>query len=289
MFFFQNGTMLDFILVFFGLTWLLMASFFDLATREVPDWISYSMIALGLTFRLFASIIDKSIWPFMYGLLGYGVFFILGCFMYYTKQWGGGDAKLLMGIGAVFATPFFGAEYSWPYWLIIMLNILICGAIYSLVWMDVLAIKNWKQTIHKLHKQNFRGLIITALIAIIVTSLSYIFLPRTFTVIIAVTSVLGLFTIVLLHYAKAIEGIAMIKKIPLAQATEGDWLAKDVKVGRKLIISKESLGLTKEDLKKLKKLKIKEVCIRYGIPFAPALFLGVAITVWAGNIITLVL
>lgn len=276
--------MLDLILVTFGLTWLLIGSFFDLATREVPDWISYSMIALGLTFRLIGSIMTKDMWPFIYGILGFGVFFILGCFMYYTKQWGGGDAKLLMGIGAVFATPFFGQTHSWPYWIVIMINILLCGAVYALFWIDILAFKHYKAVLKEMHEQSFTDVLATMSVGICATVISILFFPLIIAKLIIGTTVLLTFTASILHYAKAVETIALTKKIPLEKLTEGDWLSQDIIQNKKVIIKKESLGVTKEDLKKLKQLKIKEVWVKYGIPFAPALFLGVVLTLLVGDI-----
>ena len=164
--------MLDFILLCFGLTWLFVAAVIDVKTREVPDWISYSMISLGLLFRLTGSIAEKSIWPLIYGILGFGVFFIIGCFMYYTKQWGGGDAKLLMGIGAVFATPFFNQQTFWPYWIVLLMNILLCGALYSLCWMDVLALKHFKKVHTHLIQQKYSDIKITLPTVIVLSSIS---------------------------------------------------------------------------------------------------------------------
>ncbi len=279
--------MLDFILVTFGLTWLLLGSFFDLATREVPDWISYSMIALGLTFRLIASIATKDIWPIVYGLLGFGIFFIVGCFMYYTKQWGGGDAKLLMGIGAVFATPFFGQTHTWPYWIVLLVNIIICGAIYALVWIDILAFQHFKAVLKDMHEQSYTDVLATFSIGLCATVLSVLFLPKIFTTFILISTLLLIFAASILHYAKAVERIALTKKIPLSKLTLGDWISKDIKVGKKILVKKEGLGITKEDLKKLKKYKVKQVWVRYGIPFAPALFLGVAFTLVTGDLTAL--
>jgi prepilin signal peptidase PulO-like enzyme (type II secretory pathway) len=276
--------MLDFILLVFGLTWLLIASIIDLKTREVPDWISYSMIGLGLLFRLTGSIEQKSMWPIIYGILGFAIFFSIGSFMYYTKQWGGGDAKLLMGIGAVFATPFFNQETLWPYWSVLVINILLCGALYSLFWMDILALKNFKKVHNNLAQQKYTDVKVTAITAGLLTSISYFLLPREFFVFFTVAGLGLLGVCLLLHYAKAIEECSLIQKVPLDQVTEGDWLAADIKKNKKIIIYKENLGLTKEDIIKIKKEKIPVVSIRYGIPFAPALFLGVALTIWVGDL-----
>src|SRR3989338_1811145 len=94
----------DYFLIAVGLTGLFFASLFDLKTREVPDWISYALVVSGLGLRLLAALSGAPWSYFLYGVLGAGLLFAFGMTMYYTRQWGGGDAKLFMGLGAVFAT-----------------------------------------------------------------------------------------------------------------------------------------------------------------------------------------
>ena len=59
----------------------------------------------------------------------------------------------------------------------------------------------------------------------------------------------------------------MIKKIGVGKLTEGDWLYKDVKIGRKLIKASWN-GVSKEELKFIQK-KNRTVVIRQGVPFVP--------------------
>ncbi|MEK6938658.1 MAG: prepilin peptidase, partial [Nanoarchaeota archaeon] len=77
---------------------LIIASYCDLKWREVPDWISYGLIFAALGIRAIFSL--SSGWEiFISGALGFGVFLGLSCLLYYSYQWGGGDSKLLMGMG----------------------------------------------------------------------------------------------------------------------------------------------------------------------------------------------
>ena len=68
--------------------------------------------------------------------------------MFYTGQWGGGDSKLLMGLGIVFASypsilqRYFSPDLSIPFPLTLLLNIFVLGAVYGLVWSFVLAVKD---------------------------------------------------------------------------------------------------------------------------------------------------
>jgi len=94
----------DAILAVFGFIALIFASISDFKTGEVPDWLNYSLIISGFGVRVFHSLIFSDLWYLLYGLAGFGVMFGIGLMMYYTKQWGGGDAKLFMGLGVVFTS-----------------------------------------------------------------------------------------------------------------------------------------------------------------------------------------
>ena len=58
------------------------------------------------------------------------------------------------------------------------------------------------------------------------------------------------------------------------ELVEGDWLAEDIIYNGKVIIGKEKPYIDKEDIELLKKLKIKKVKIREGIPFVPAFLIS---------------
>ena len=139
----------DTFLMVIGFVALIFASVHDFKTREVPDWLSYSLIVSGFSVRIFHSLVVSDIWYFLYGLIGFGVMFVIGLVMYFTKQWGGGDAKLIMGLGVVFASsPFNGQNFLIGF----LVNILIFGALYGLAWSIYLAVKNKKGFIRSFKK-----------------------------------------------------------------------------------------------------------------------------------------
>jgi hypothetical protein len=76
-------------------------------------------------------------------------------------------------------------------------------------------------------------------------------------------------------FAKAVEEVCMIKDIPVNDLTEGDWLYKNVKVGRKVIKAKWD-GLSNKEIREIKK-KHKKVRIRQGIPFVPVFLISFVI------------
>ena len=59
----------------------------------------------------------------------------------------------------------------------------------------------------------------------------------------------------------------------------------DVKHGKKVICSPKDLGISKAQIAELKKLKIKSVVVKEGIPFVPSFLLSFLVTMYIGNII----
>ena len=68
-------------------------------------------------------------------------------------------------------------------------------------------------------------------------------------------------------YAKAVDEACMIQKVLVKNLTEGDWLYKNIKVGKNKINATWA-GLTKKEIGLIKKHK-EFVYIRQGIPFTP--------------------
>src|SRR4051812_39246462 len=97
-------SLLSFILFLLGLAGLLIGSVTDLQRREVPDYISFGLIAAAAGIRLLHAIISNDWLQLLIAAIGGLVCFALACLFFYTGQWGGGDAKMLIALGALFAT-----------------------------------------------------------------------------------------------------------------------------------------------------------------------------------------
>src|SRR3989344_4161451 len=135
----------DLLLMLVVLVALIFASITDLKIKEVPDWLSYALIASALVIRLIYSIISSEYDYFFFSIAGFTVMFILGNLLYHTKQWGGGDAKLLMGLGAALATkPSYLPESKIPFIVTLFVFILIAGAVYGLLWSLYLTFHDFK-------------------------------------------------------------------------------------------------------------------------------------------------
>jgi len=79
-------------------------------------------------------------------------------------------------------------------------------------------------------------------------------------------------------YAKAVDESCMIRKIKTSQLTEGDWLYKNIKLGKRTIKAKWE-GLRKEEIKQLRK-KYKMLLIRQGIPFSLVFLISFLILIY---------
>jgi len=267
---------------------LIIASITDIKTREVPDWLNYGLIIFGLGSRLIYSIALSDINFFLYGLAGFFVFFVIANIMFYSAQWGGGDSKLLMGLGAVIGLNFNFSEM--PFILIFWINIILIGAIYGLFWSFAVAFKNRKRFLKdfkaraKKSAKIRRFLLIICLAAI----LSAFFIGSIATRVLLVTII---FSILLIFYIsifiKSVENVCMLKLVEPEKLTEGDWIARNVIVNKKRICGPKDLGIEKKQIKQLIQLKrkglIKKILIKEGIPFVPSFLVAFIVTLLFGN------
>src|SRR3989344_5997676 len=116
-----------------GLVWIAIATAQDLKTREIANWLNFSLIIFALGFRFFYSLFSAGNFNFFYqGLFGLGIFFVLGNLLYYGKMFAGGDAKLLIALGAVLpvSESFYDNLEGFLFFLAIFLLV---GAFYSII------------------------------------------------------------------------------------------------------------------------------------------------------------
>ncbi len=281
--------MFDQLLLLLGFLILGYASYTDWKTYEVPDRVSYTFIGGALLLRGIWAFQESSKELFLTGLLGFGVMAVFGYLFYYTAQWGGADAKLLMGLGALF-----GIEYSSDTLLVsFAINLLLFGGLYGLGYMSYLGIThstNVKKQMKQLQRTktvllgkqaSIAGAIISGIFAFQSAGIAQAMLVS-LAVMLPVSYYLWLST-------KAVEEVVLIKTVKPSQLTEGDWLVKEVRHQGKLICAAKSSGVTKEQMNILKSLEkkgvIKEVTMKQGIPFIPAFLFAYVATVTVGNIV----
>ncbi len=275
-------------LVVVALVALVFATFVDIKTREVPDWLNFSLIAIGLGSRLIYSLISSDYGFILYGLFGFSVFFVLANLMYYTKQWGGGDSKLLMGLGAMFGNydnfSMFGYEYKFPFLVILIMNIFFAGISYGIIYSIFLGLKHKKSFFRELKNRNFNSLKIAGFLAFVLGVVSFLVFDTWLADLIIWLLFVLFLAYTVIFFMKIVEDATLYKIINVEKLTVGDWLAKDVIVNKKVICVSRYTGLTPSDIKLLKKNKIKEVLVREGIPFVPGFLIGFLITIFLGDI-----
>ncbi|MFH1325415.1 MAG: prepilin peptidase [archaeon] len=255
-------------LVALAAVWIAFASAQDLKTREVSNWISFSLIIFALGFRFFYSLFESNPRFFYQGLIGLGIFFVLGNALYYGRMFAGGDAKLMISLGAVlgFSDSFFSNLENFALFFLIFL---FSGAAYGFAWSVALSARDFKEFRNEFKKQFVKNKIIT-----------YSFLISGLLLL-----VLGFFDSVFFYfgilffvfpyfyiYAKTVDEACLVKKISAKKITEGDWLYEDVKAGKETIKANWN-GLSREEIRKIQK-KLKEVKIRQGIPFVPVFLIS---------------
>lgn len=255
-----------------ALIWIIFAAVQDFKSKEIANWLNFSLIAFALGFRLFYSLFSAGNLNFFYqGLIGIGIFFILGNLFYYGKLFAGGDAKLLIALGAIL--PFSGNFYAnLENFFLFLMIFLFVGAIYSIIVSTRLCLKNlgrFRKEFVKQFKVNRKIVTLLLLLSIVFVLLSFLNFYIIF---------LGILTFVspyLYLFAKAVDEISMIKNIETSKLREGDWLYKDVKVKNRIIRARWE-GLRKEEISILRK-EYKKILIREGVVFTPVFLISFVI------------
>ena len=232
--------MIDFILFSTGIAGLIAGSVMDLRTHEVADWLNYGLIFSGLGLRLIDSLASGNYSSLLFGIYGFTAFLAIGLIMFYTGQWGGGDSKMIMGLGALFGSypaflygylnPSFG---NLPFLLAFIINIIIFGGIYGLLWSFYLIIRHFKRFQEEFreriveYKKNRRILLI-CVFGLLLASIGLYFHNKMLGIyLLAITSLI-FFTFYLYVSIKAIEKACMCRYIVPEKLTEGDWIVNEV-------------------------------------------------------------
>lgn len=256
---------------FVTLIFLGISSYCDIRTREVPDWLSYGLIFAGMGLRgIFA--VEQGWQVLASGFLGLGAAIIVAYLLYFSNQWGGGDSKLLMGMGAVLGIHYPWSSSSW-YLLWFFLLLLLSGGLWGLVWMVAEAIRRrdqflqqWKLLISEYQLMHCGAVLITLPLLGMSWKLPFLW-PL---------AILPLALFYLILFVVTVERSCFVKNRRPAQLTEGDWLAEQFYYQGKRVLARKSL--THEDILLLRSLqkkgKLRQVLIREGVPLVPGFFLA---------------
>ncbi len=262
-----------------------LAGIIDLKTTEIPDQIPYVMMGVGILAYAVKSLLVWSYWPLLLSII-YGLVFLgIGFLMYYTGQWGGGDAKLLSAIG--FLLPSLTSSVTktliFPFPISFFFNLFFVGAVYMIGYALFLSIKNrriWEVFVHDI-KANSKMLVVLNVFVVIGLMLLGYFTMNLFSnlsysqiikneIMIAV-AIVGMFFV--WRFTKVVEDIGFKKKIPVFTLREGDVLLE----------SKLWEGLTVKQVKKIRSANKKHVWIKEGVRFGLAFPLALLFTLFVGD------
>ena len=256
--------MYEYIFLFvIGIIWLIFATVQDLKIREVANWLNFSLVCMALIYRLFYSIQIKDYSFFFIGLLGVFVFYLLSQLFYYSRFFGGGDAKLLVGFGALLPISNFKELLIYESSFILLL--LFVGAGYSLIATLFFAFKNKNKFIKSLKEGrnniNWKFYVLLFLIVYFIVGFGYDWVYGLY------FFILLLFLLLLFLYLKAVEKSCMHTYVKPRNLREGDWLGEKIEF-KGIQIGKSVHGLSIKDIKSLIK-RNKNVLIKQGVPFVP--------------------
>lgn len=260
-----------------ALVWIIFATVQDLKNKEIANWLNFSLIIFALGFRFFYSLFSETAQGFNFfyqGLVGLGVFFALGNLLYYGRMFAGGDAKLMIALGAILP---FSESFLTNARIFILFSLifLFVGGVYGFTISLCLSLKNFenfKKEFSRYLKKNRK-----VIYPLMVLGLALMILGFRESMLFAV----GAFVFIapyLFIYARAVDESCMIKKVKTSQLKEGDWLYRDLRPGKKIIRANWD-GLSKKDIKIIKS-RYKRILIRQGIPFTPVFFFSFLVIVY---------
>ncbi len=264
-------------------------TFTDLKARWSPDWVSYFMVIFGLGGHVMVSILQNSFWPILYSSIGFAAMFGVAALMFYTGVHGGGDAKLLMGFGALLPTaPEFVIEAApWPFFMTNLFNIMAVTAIFGLLAAFYLAVRY-----HKKVGEDFRREISKNKFTIYYVSFAMIFIPiiavyTNYNIILWV-GILAYLCLILIFALRAVENTCMFKYTEPSKLVEGDWVAEPINIDGYSFKPKKT-GIGKQDIEMLRKLeeqgRLQKVKIKEGFPIIPAYLLALVVSITYGDLI----
>lgn len=284
-----SGTEVPILSIIVGFVAILFAASSDIRTREVPDWLNFSLVAFALGNAVILSISNSS-WSFIINAAAGLVFgLVIGLSMFYAGQWGGGDSKLIIGLSALIGInlSLLVPLRSIPLIIVFLVDLMVVGAIYGLGYSLVIAFMNFRRckdaALEIIKKKEMMVLRMIMLLLMFAAFVNFLIRKSTDSLVWVAFSLLLLFIFYLWLLISTVEKSCMIKEIKLAALTEGDWVVNPVMKGKKLLLGPTRTGISRDEIALLKKNRIKDVVIKVGIPFVPSFLIAYVLLFVMGN------
>jgi len=264
---------LEWISIAVGLVGFGWAGWKDLRTTEFPDWLPYSLIIVALLLNGAFSVLEGSFAPLINsGFVGMA-FLALGLLLYYSKQWGDGDAWLLGAMGFLFPGGIGAVQGVLPSPVVMLFTFFFVAFFYILIYSIGIGLisKRNKKFVQKMEKDILRILGLTVVFTIALVGFVQWFAPKAFAFVYVFPLLLFLL-LLFFHYGKFIESTVFRKRISVKQLREGDVPVKE-----------KWRVLNKKEVAALKR-KGGYIWIKEGIRFAPAFVITIATMLLYGDL-----
>jgi len=285
--------MLGWILLLIGLAGFGAAGYLDLKTTEFPDWIPYVIIVSALAVRAVFSFLTADFSIIINSVVIGVIFLAIGLAMYYTKQWGDGDAWLLGALGFLFpgAAGFTAAAATttgfaaFPFPAVMLFNFFFISFFYLIAYSLFLGIRSPKisSQFFSYLKGNSKSLVTIIAFFFVFCIAVFLYMHLQFGIPMTQLSYVIAFPVVFtglllfLQYGRFIENKVFRKRVDVKKLRVGD-----VPLGNKWKV------LSEKELKALKK-KGGKVWIKEGVRFAPVFVITMVVTLFLGNLMLVLL
>ncbi|MFT4310982.1 MAG: hypothetical protein ACMXYC_05115, partial [Candidatus Woesearchaeota archaeon] len=220
--------------------------------------------------RLIDSIVRQDAMIIAWSAAGFAVAWIFGMTMYYVGQWGGGDAKMMWGLGIIFGL--YGSYIPLLFLGLFIVTSLICGAVLALGYAIYKAIEQKK--IFATHfKQMYHS---TARYKYLAWAVSGVLLGYSWWIQDIMVAILALLLFCLYYlyiFLHVVQYYCMIEVKHANDLVPGDWLMHQVRIDKHTHIPIRNTGMTPADITLLQEHK-KKVTLKVGMPFVPAFFIA---------------
>ncbi len=278
---------LDWIALGAGLLFTGLAAWSDLRTTEVSDAYPLALGLTGVALAAARSMLSSSLQPLAESIASGMIMLLVGYLLFYTRQWGEGDALVLGGLGFLYprAPYMFKTSMEFPFFPFVLLMIIfLVGGLYALgycilVWQRDERIRKKVSRHMRKKTREMAGVFLAYELVLGVLAVSRTLWISLWDFVLLSLVALGL--IILVYYtlgiARIVERHHFTRRVPKEKIREGDVLAKSVKIGDRVIGSGRIVGLTREEALLIQKKGPKTLEVREGLRFVPSFFAGILV------------
>ncbi len=269
-----------------GVVGFFIASYTDIKKHEVSEKLVYSMIVIGIFLHLFESISTQDYSLFTHALTVAFICFAFSFFLYKIGVWASGDVFMFTALGATI--PSFRTIIFFPFYSLAVALLLVFPFTIAYTMIGVFKEK-------KLRKEFFEKFQKKELIVSVVVLFVFGLVKSSFAEALLVFLSIVIFSVFITSF-KIARGKVFVEKKRVSELFEGDIPAKTVVIikgrarlvkpsplrhydGRVLVDALNSDGLTKQQIRELKKIGVKHLEVKKTVPFVPIFTAGIVTTI----------